>query len=244
MDLTEEQRRQVEMQLENHLHDSYRVNIPLCDGFVLRDFEVHKGVFRPDVTSAIHLAQWLYQNRDSYPHHTVIDIGCGTGLQGIVAGLAEDDSFVLFTDISKAATVNTDANAAKYLRGSFRDANYDTRRHRVEIGDLFERVDIQKPADLIIFNHPFFPADPDPKRPVSGSMLGGEELFQRFLREARMYLKPDGCIITAFYHPAGDTNNPSVHAPKHGYKVIEHLRKELTAGLQQGTFSIYELRRK
>src|SRR3989338_2051680 len=106
MNLTSEQANQIRKQLEQHQHKSYSVNIPLAPKHTLRKFSVHEGVFRPDVTSAIYLARWLFYNNGKHAGKTVFDIGCGSGLQGIVAGV-HGASYVISSDISEIAVENT-----------------------------------------------------------------------------------------------------------------------------------------
>src|SRR3989344_5853937 len=230
MDLTETQAEQVQKQLKNHQHHDYVTDIMLTEQQHLRNFEVKHGVFRPDVTCAVHLARWLFWNNGDYNGKTVIDLGCGTGIQGLVTALY-GAHYVQSIDICERAVQNTAANIRRYDVSD---------RMTVRQGDLFSAVSERK--DVIIFNHPFFPADPIDDTPISRSMLGGETLFERFISEAHNYLTPDGFIVTSFFHMAGDTNNPAVKAPLHGYEVKERFRMESTHGLQQGAFSIYNLR--
>lgn len=96
-------------------------------------------------------------------------------------------------------------------------------------------------ARVLIFNHPFFPEDPYKEISVSKSMLGREDLIHRFFNTAPRYLRKNGCIIMSYFHLAGDSNNPSIKGPKHGFKVYERFKLNVSDGLQQGSFSIYEL---
>ena len=74
-------------------------------------------------------------------------------------------------------------------------------------------------------------------------MLGGEELIHRFFDTVIEHLRSDGSIVMSYFHMAGETNNPYIQGPKHGFKVEERFRIDVNDGLQQGPFSIYELKK-
>ena len=243
MHLTPEQEAQVRRQLEAHKHDNYTVDIELAPGFVLEDFRVHGDVFRPDVTASVYLARWLFFNNGDYRGKNVFDIGCGTGIQGIVAA-KYGAMHVSCYDTSSRAVQNARDNAEHFGLEWLMD---------FEERDLFtqwpcaQRISLEIPRHYVIFNHPFFPEEPTAhewrEERVAPAMLGGEKLIHRFLDAVQNDAAPDLKIIMSFFHLAGDTNNPAVQAPKHGYKVAERFRVELTQGLQKGQFSIYELSR-
>ena len=228
--LTTKQKEQVLKQLEQHNHSRYLADIDLAMGPKLEGFIVEADVLRPDLMTSRYLASWLFFNNGEYQDKSVIDMGCGSGIQGIVAVLygAKD---VVATDISSAAVANCTENVA----------NYDLAEQiTIRNGDLFEMVDDK--ADLIIFNHPFFPEEPIEDVTVSRSMLGGIELIHRFLDDAHGYLKAEGRIVMPYFHLAGTENNPALQGPKHGYNVVERFSLKSKFGLQQGDVSIYELK--
>jgi methylase of polypeptide subunit release factors len=231
MKLNERQAEQIRKQLEQHEHKSYTVDVELAPNHVLRDFSVHEGVFRPDITAAIYLARWLFYNNGEYADRSVIDIGCGSGLQGIVTGIY-GASNLTSVDISEKALENTTENVRRY--------GLEQRSQVIE-SDLFSNVDSE--GKLVIFNHPFFPDNPIEDKLVSRSMLGGEDLIHRFFDEVIEYLSSDGRIVMSYFHLAGDTNNPSIQGPKHHFRVAERFKADIGDGLQQGQFSIYELKR-
>jgi release factor glutamine methyltransferase len=229
MKLNSEQQKQIDLQLANHKHEPYKTDVELAPGHVLKDFSVHKNVFRPDITSAIYLARWLFYNNGIYEDESVIDIGCGTGIQGLVAA-TNGAKNVTLSDISESAVQNANVNVQTY-------GLEDT--VKVVKGDLFENVTGK--ADLVIFNHPFFPENPYKDVSVSKSMLGGETLLHRFFENSRDFLSEDGSIVTSYFHLAGDTNNPGLQGSNHGFDVYERFTKDIGIGLQRGKFSIYEL---
>jgi methylase of polypeptide subunit release factors len=227
--MNQEQEEQIRKQLVAHEHDDYTTDLELTEGVVLEDFKVDKNVFRADITFPRYFARWLFFNQDLYEGKKVLDVGCGTGILGIVMALY-GASKVDFTDLSPLAVNNTQTNLAQFNLES-----------KVMQGDLFENI--SEKYDIVVFNHPFFPGDPLDGKIVSNSMLGGKELFPRFLEEAKDYLLSSGTLLTTYWDFAGLENNPKVQGPKRGYKVNEKFTLGVGSGLQQGVVSIYELRK-
>jgi methylase of polypeptide subunit release factors len=230
MFLNAKQQKQVALQVAAHKHQKYVVTIELTDGVALKDFTVMPQVLRPEVMSALFLARWLYFNNGLYAGKTVIDIGCGSGLQGIVAGLYGARK-VVFTDIAPEAVGNTVINVKQYgLANS--TAVYQ--------GDLFEKVN--EKAEIIIFNHPFFSdGTMEEQITVDASTINRGQLIHRFFEDAKQHLLPGGKIIMPYFHLAGAINDPAVQAPAHGYSVETRWHINVTTGLQKGRHSIYEL---
>lgn len=196
----------------------------------MRGFALNAGVFRADIMTASKLlADFLFQNKELYRGKTVIDMGCGSGIQGVVAGINGAES-VIYSDISHKAADNARENAERFgIAG----------KSVVVQGDLFENV--RKKADVMIFNHPFFAANPLEDEPVSNSMLQPPETLERFFREAGEHLNPGGIIVTTFFHFAGTANNPQIVGSRHGYAVEIEVPLE-GQGMQSGSFSIYVLK--
>lgn len=227
--LTEAQQLQITKQLEAHHHDEYTVDLELAQGEVLKGFVVHQQVMRPEVMSTIYLARYLCSHQELYRGKKLLDMGCGSGIQGIVAGVYGATQ-VTCSDISSYAVRNTRENVKRF---SLED------RVGVVQGDLFEHI--SDTANVIVCNHPFFADNPIEEAPVSIAMLNNGEFLRRFLAGAHHYLTTQGVIVMPFFHFAGPTNNPALHAPTYGYRVDERWSTEITTGLQQGRLSIYEL---
>ncbi len=229
--LTKEQRLQVQIQLEEHEHERYTVDIELGD-VTLKDFVVYPDVLRPERMVACDLAIFLHQHPAMFRNKTSLDMGSGAGLQGIVTGL-DGASRLIFSDISEQAIANTRENVEKFGL---------TKKSFIIQSDLFSNI--TESSDRIIFNHPFFPGKPTERLPVSRAMLDEGGLLQRFLQESRAFLKDNGSIIMPYLQMAGETNDPSVQAPKHGYEVTILEKKNVSAGTQKGLFSIIELKQR
>lgn len=228
MAFTEEQQKQFDYQLQHHEHDNYEVDIELDINELLKNFAVDAKVLRPEIMSALPLAKWLYFNNATYFQKTVIDMGCGTGLQGIVCGLYGAKK-VIFSDLAAEAVENTKKNVEKFnLKEVF-----------VTQGDLFENV--KDKADIIIFNHPFFSDETMEEMKVKKSMTEQGRLIHRFFDDAKKLLNKGGKIIMPYYHLAGPINDPEPQAAEHNLNVEVRFRHKYKSGIQQGLVSIYEI---
>lgn len=227
--LTRRQQRQIERQLEAHRHSRYTTDFVLDEDHVLKGFTVFPNVLRPELTMARYTARFLFFNNGLYRNRTCIDMGCGSGILGVVMAL-QGAKRVVFSDVSTYAVRNTERNVRHFRLAS---------KSVVHHGDLFETI--RERADVIVFNHPFFPAEPIRDIPVSIAMLDDGKLIHRFLKQAKSHLKPGGKIFMPFWDFVGETNHPAIQGWKHSYSVRRPFSTDSTAGLQQGEMSIFEL---
>ncbi len=111
----------------------------------------------------------------------VLDMGCGTGIIGIFAAKSEKTRQVVLADISEAAV--------ELARENVLHAGVE-KKARVIRSNLFSNV--QGVFDIIVFNAPYLPEDPE-ESPEEAMMLSGGregvELSIRFLMEALHHLK-------------------------------------------------------
>lgn len=230
MRLTKRQQKQFDRQIAAHKHKSYSVDIELGAGHALKGLKVRESILRPEIMSSLQLAQWLFFNCGLFKNKMVLDMGCGTGIQGVVMGLYGARKIVL-ADVSKDAVQNAKANIKQYGLENKAEA---------QESNLFQ--DVKGKFDVIVFNHPFF-SDGTMEEQVSTPVgkIGRGSLIHVFLQSAKKHLRQDGLIIMPYYHLAGPLNNPAVQAPKHGYSVDERFRVVVKSGIQQGPVSIYIL---
>jgi methylase of polypeptide subunit release factors len=167
--LTKKQKKQITLQIKAHIHKRYEVDIVLTEGHVLKKFAVHPNVLRPEIMTSMYLGRWLFFNNGIYKGRKVLDMGCGTGMLGIIMSLNGARETV-FSDIDNDAIKNTKENVRRFgLKNS-----------KVIAGDLFESI--KGKFDVIVFNHPFFGDVSDKYENKSMIMSGG--LLNRFLAEA------------------------------------------------------------
>ncbi len=228
--LSTEQQQQIMMQLEKHEHNRYTTDIALSDTKTLKNFIVHPEVLRPESMTSLFLAKHLYGEQHLYNGKFAIDIGCGSGIQGVTMGIGGAKQVIL-SDISMRAITNAKENIEKFQLLD---------KANVVQSDLF--TNIEDMADVIVFNHPFFPTNPIKDKAVSISMLDKGDLIHRFLEEAKTRLNKDGVIIMPYLQLAGEVNNPEIQGPKHNLDVDIVVRQNIDSGLQKGLISIYHLK--
>jgi methylase of polypeptide subunit release factors len=230
--LSKTQREQVLLQWKQQQHGRIEIDVPLSGhGEVLSQFVVWPGVLNPAIVTARYLATYLYYNNERlFCGKRVLDMGTGSGVQGIVMALCGATEVVL-TDISETAVKNAQENTERFSVWN---------RCAVVHGDLFENV--QGEFDLIVFNHPFFGDEPPERDTIAASMLNPGTLINRFMDEVLGFLTYSGTIVMPFYSKAGKTNDPSIQAPVHGLKAKRMFRMIAHTGLQQGEIFIYELK--
>lgn len=224
--LLHEQREQIKRQLAAHQHRNYNVDIDLGP-LNLKNFSVHAHVFRPDImSSSICLARFLVQHKHLYKQKTILDMGCGSGIQGIVTAL-NGGKQVIFSDVSQKSVTNALENIKNF--GLENKCN-------VFVSDLFEKLLMN--FEVIVFNHPFF-AEDSVSGYISSSMLARPELLINFLQQAKDHMNSESLLIMPYYHLANLINDPAVQAPKLGYEISDRFNATLNYGLQKGKFSIY-----
>ena len=227
MQLNKKQEKQITFQSNKLKHKSYTTTISFDTTHQLKDFQVHENVLAPERVTAIFLAKWLFNNKTLYEEKTTLDLGCGTGIQGMVMALYGAKK-VTFTDISKLAIINTRENIK-----TFKLEKYSI----VKKIDLFGKT--KDKFDVIVFNHPFFPDEGNKKDFISLATRDSGKLIHRFFKNAKKHLTQKGIIIMPYFNKAGPTNDPLIQAPKHNYKIIKRVSEEIDTELHKGKASIY-----
>ncbi|MFA7252796.1 MAG: methyltransferase [Candidatus Paceibacterota bacterium] len=232
MILSPAQQKQVDIQVDAHKHTDYKTDIVISDDLILKNFQVRTKVLRPEIMSSLQLAQWLHTNNNIYKSKKVLDMGTGSGIQGIVTGLSGAEK-VVCADISDDAVQNASLNIINYEL---------TEKITAIESDLFTSIGDQT-FDLIIFNHMFFSDGPMEEQITKDfSEIERGSLIHRFFDEARRHLTPNGLIIMPYLELAGPVNSPKIQAPRHGYSVETVFNENVTVGIQQGEVSIYKIK--
>ena len=141
-------------------------------------------IYEPQEDSYL-LQKWVKK----YSSGKVLDMGTGSGIQGLAA--SESAESILCVDINPEAVEFVKKKGLKVVQS-----------------DLFENVSGK--FDLIIFNPPYLPEDPDEPADSRLATTGGKkgsELLERFLKDAKDYLVEDGKILVLISSLTGEAED-------------------------------------
>ncbi len=150
---------------------------------------MNKTVYEPQEDSLLLLAAVK-----KYARGTVLDMGCGSGIQGITALMNRNVTAITFADINPSAithakTAATAAAATAAIRTPLSFVH----------SDLFATIPREALFDTIIFNPPYLPDDEyDAEKHITTGGKEGYETILRFLQEAKDHLARDGIILLLF----------------------------------------------
>jgi release factor glutamine methyltransferase len=229
--MSSEQKALVSKQWEKHQHDDFVVDYDVSgEKDLLEGFVINKGVWNPLIASGRYHARYFFYHSNLFQGKTVAEIGCGSGLIGIVMA-KYGAQYVTMSDISEKAVQNTKQNIKKFNLGAVAS---------VLKGDLFENI--TKKVDLIVWMIPFFSGYPEGGDHISASMIMPPELFERFLVKAKNYLNPGGVIVLPSFELGGELTDPVLVAPRFGYEVRTTWSHRSINNIQQGMLYMHELR--
>ena len=145
-------------------------------------FMVNEHVYEPAEDTFL-LAERLMVKEDE----VVLDVGTGCGILAVFA--AEKAKRVVAVDVNpyaiECATNNAQRNDVKE-RIEFRQ------------GDLFQPIKQNENFDLILFNSPYLPSEPDEEKSWIGKAWAGgpdgRTVIERFLVDAPIFLADEGKI--------------------------------------------------
>jgi len=147
-------------------------------------------------------------------HGRVLDMGCGSGIAGIVCAKKDEVSDVACCDISPSAIKCAKINAKK---------NGVEKKIKFFEGDLFGALPKNYGKfGLILFNPPYLPTDASEK--VHGRLnnaldggKGGIEIAEKFLKGAGRHLEKGGRILL-LCSTAQDLKKLAAAAEKYGFR--------------------------
>ncbi len=205
------------MPAESHLEDIYeeapaeRNREVLYRGLA---WTVLRGVFAPYPTFGSNTGI-TPKNREMYEGKTVLDLGCGSGVRGIIAAMSGAEH-VLATDINRTACVNTAMNAERHgMSVSVLQADMFA-----GIGGTFDTIVSYLPSRDAPIDSPEQIATHDP----------GLRLNKRLIDEGRDYLKPGGTLHTSFLDQGGIADMKDRIVAR-GYEIESHkVRPHETTG--------------
>jgi methylase of polypeptide subunit release factors len=200
--------RLIKKAIEDHDKDMH-IDLP---EFGLSNFFVAKAVLNPTKSwVSYHLSQFLYANPGLYKGRLVLDMGCGSGIQGIICGI-NGAEHVDLSDVSTSAVECAKVNVRQYgLEGIT----------NVMHGDLFENVPGK--YDFLIFNHPFFPPLEEVDLPagtkercklIEMMIFSRKYLLRGFFEELPNHTRKGSVLIMPYFNVAGNLNDPKNYASK------------------------------
>jgi len=229
--MNQQQRKIVSTQWQKHQHDDFEVDYDVSgEGDTLNGIILKKGVWNPFLASGRYHARYLFYHTNLFFDKTVIEIGSGIGLMGLVMA-KHGAKKVIMSDISPVAVENTIENVKKF---GFEN------KVKVVQGNLFENI--KEKADMITWMIPFFAGIPPKGDTISASMIMEPELFEKFLKDAKKYLKEEGVIVIPSFSLGGDFTNPEIVGKKFDYDVKTTWIHNSINGIQRGMIYMHELR--
>lgn len=144
----------------------------------------------------------LQKHVRKYAKGKVLDVGTGSGIQALTA--LEKTKDVLAVDV--------DEEAVEYVKKKGVNAI---------VSDLFSNVEGK--FDLIIFNPPYLPEDEHEDEESKRVTTGGKEGFEvleRFLKEAKKFLKENGKILFVVSSLTGDVEG-LLKKHKYQYEMLD-----------------------
>ena len=140
----------------------------------------------------------LEESSKKYSRGLVLDMGTGSGIQGIAALSRKEVSEVVFVD------VNPKALEQLKERFSRKDVSDNGKKISFVRSDLFSKIPRKQRFDTIIFNPPYLPLDEfDDEKLITTAGKEGNEIILKFLEDAKKYLAMDGQILLLFSSLSG-----------------------------------------
>lgn len=213
------------------LEESQKEEFP----YVIEEFGleivVHKGVFSPKY---FHGWKVFTRNFPNVDGEEVLEVGCGHGATSIYLAKHGAEK-VVAVDINPLAVQNTLKNVQRN----------NVQNLDVRFSDIYSTLEKNERFDTIYWNMPFIFM---PENYEYTSMLErglfdpGYKLIERFLREGKEYLKPNGRILIGTGN-FGDIQGFQSIAKDFGYSITL-VAKEDSTEINPVDFQLYELRRK
>jgi len=144
---------------------------------------VLSSVFRPDKSYlAGYFAKILKSKEYLYKGKSVLDLGCGSGLLGIICSLNGSNT-VSFSDINPSAVKNAKLNS---ILLDLNNVSFYT-------GSLFESISTENKFDVIIFNPPSISGTPTSN--AESALIREDKMIHSLYESFSGYLKDGGVVI-------------------------------------------------
>lgn len=180
------------------------------------DWTVDDGVYEPREDS------WLMVDvldEQDFTGKHVLDVGTGSGILAYAA-IQNDADRVTAVDINPAALANA--------RTNLQAQDVDMERVQLVESDLFSNV--TGPFDVILFNPPYVPGDPELDTMEERSWIGGKdgrEVTDRFLDQFAAYLSAGGEVFL-LQSSRNDIEQTIDRFQEQGYRAAAMVEKKVS----------------
>ncbi len=179
-------------------------------GIPLDYFFIGEKVLRPEKSwAAKYFSLFIYENRTMFKGKDVLDLGCGSGIQGILALKFGGVNSLVSSDISKYAILCTKINSI--LLG------LEGKKFKIVESDLFNKINDK--FDFIIFNPPYLSEEPTTEIDYIIKMKRSK--FEKFFDDYSYYLKEGGKVFMAYSYFGIGGNNPAEESNKRNINFNE-----------------------
>ena len=150
------------------------------EGFV---YTVYPGVFNPRSYISNRLfAKFILNMKDLHGKY-ILDMGCGSGIVSVTA--------VSINARCLAADINLDS--VRCTKDNIKQ-NFPGDSTEVIQSDLFENIPKSEKFDIIFFNPPYYPREPETAFELAFNAGKNYRVIRDFVQEAGKFLKADGRI--------------------------------------------------
>lgn len=150
------------------------------EGFV---FTVYPGVFNPCSYKSNSIFAKFILNMKGLHGKYILDMGCGSGIVSVTA--VSIGARCLASDINPDSVRCTKDNLKQ---------NHPGDSTVVVQSDLFENIPKSEKFDIIFFNPPYYPKEPETAFELAFNAGINYRVIRDFVQEARKFLKADGRI--------------------------------------------------
>ena len=189
--LTKQQIGHIEKCLEKRIKGMPISYIFKSSEFYGRNFYVDKNVLIPRPETEL-LVEKVIEQIKKNDYHSVLDIGCGSGVIGITIN-AETGAHVVMLDISKGAIKIAKKNVKKHAKNI-----------KILHSDLYNKLKPQNKFDVIVSNPPYITSEDMTKldKEVKNfepheALWGGNDglyYYKKIIEKAKQFLNNDGLI--------------------------------------------------
>ncbi len=204
-----------------------RVKIALANKLMVKmlEFEglsiaLSRSVYEPAEDSFLTAKMINKVLEESHESLTILDMGCGSGILGLVAAKNKKVKACTFADVNK--------HAIELARKNFKaNSNAINAECNFIVSNLFENI--VGTFDIIIFNTPYLPSIMSSERPFQISKAwnggkGGIEVAERFIRESEDHLADGGSIVMTTSSFA-DLETLKKAVGDAGMRIIEEMKE-------------------